>query len=148
MKIKFDFDLDACIQGLTIEASSVENAKEKLNSLSSEELLELLLEDDEAIIKDHNIGDIEYIITEQLVDVEIYDIQYDIQDYDLEDQGLSDDEIFKAVQKAKESLPSYLKFCNVELEENDDIEEILADAISDETGFCVQNFSYKIINRK
>jgi hypothetical protein len=47
--VTFDFSLDAWIQNVEIEADDIEEAKEKLNKMSLEELVE------EGYVKDFNI---------------------------------------------------------------------------------------------
>lgn len=54
----FDFSVDAWIEGLSIEADSIEEAKEKLLKYSLEEILE------EGYVKDYNLKDIDYIAKE------------------------------------------------------------------------------------
>lgn len=54
----FDFSVDAWIQGLSIEADSIEEAKEKLLKYSLEEVLE------EGYVKDCSFKDIDYTAEE------------------------------------------------------------------------------------
>ena len=49
----FDFDLDAWVTGIEIEADSIEEAKEKLNEMSISDIV------DEGFIKDFNIKDLD-----------------------------------------------------------------------------------------
>lgn len=54
--VTFDFSLDAWIQNVEIEADDIEEAKEKLNKMSLEDLVE------EGYVKDFNIKDLDYSV--------------------------------------------------------------------------------------
>ena len=54
--VTFDFSLFAWIQNVEIEADDIEEAKEKLNKMSLEELVE------EGYVKDFNIKDLDYSV--------------------------------------------------------------------------------------
>lgn len=54
--VTFDFSLDAWIQNVEVEADDIEEAKEKLNKMSLEDLIE------EGYVKDFNIKDLDYSV--------------------------------------------------------------------------------------
>ena len=82
-------------------------------------------------------------------EVKVYDIDYCIDEEDLEANDfdvdeMSEDEIEAAIQKIVATLPKELVL-TVECTE-DALEDVLVDAISEETGWLINNFQYEIIN--
>ena len=67
----------------------------------------------------------------------ITNIVYDITDEDAVDNGMT-------ITALKAKLPTtFITYCDYY--DEDDLEELLGDYISDETGFCVLSFEYKEI---
>ena len=142
MKVKFDFNLDAWIQNLEIEADSVEQAKDKLMSMSLEDMIEA-----GAYMKDFNIDSVDTEITEATYTVKVVSIDYAIESYDVDEfDTMSDEEVEAEIARVKSSLPQELE---LEIEcEPDDLDDYVADAISDETGWLVNDCEYEIVSKR
>ena len=79
--------------------------------------------------------------------VKVHDIDYCIELEDLESNGfdtenMSDVEIDAAIQKIRDTLPNELTL-EVECTE-EDLEDVVCDAISEETGWLINSFDYDI----
>lgn len=74
MKVKFDFNLQAWIQGIEIEADSIEEAENKLYRMTVEELIEA------GYIHTSDLSDVESEIVEQDYKVKVYNIEFDPED--------------------------------------------------------------------
>lgn len=74
MKIKFDFNLQAWIQDVEIEADSMEEAENKLYGMTVQELIEA------GYIHTSDLYDVEGEIVEQDYKVKVYNIQFDPED--------------------------------------------------------------------
>ena len=79
--------------------------------------------------------------------VKVHDIDYCIELEDLESNGfdtenMSDVEIDVAIQKIRDTLPNELTL-EVECTE-EDLEDVVCDAISEETGWLINSFDYDI----
>jgi len=142
MKVKFDFNLDAWIQNLEIEADSIEQAKDKLMSMSLEDMIEA-----GAYMKDFNIDSVDTEITEATYTVKVVSIDYAIESYDVDEfDTMSDEEVEAEIARVKSSLPQELE---LEIEcEPDDLDDYVADAISDETGWLVNDCEYEIVSKR
>ena len=142
MKVKFDFVLEAWMQGVEIEADSYEEALRKLYAMDVEDLIS------EGYIKESDIKQEEGVITEKTVKVKAYDIDYDVEPEDVdENEELTEDELDVKIAEVKESLPSELVF-EFDIEPDEDIEERIADEITLETNWLVDNFKYTIIEER
>ena len=71
MKVKFDFNLQAWIQDVEIEADSIEEAEEKLYRMTVAELIEA------GYIHTSDLDDVESEIVEQDYKVKVYNIEFD-----------------------------------------------------------------------
>lgn len=142
MKVKFDFNLDAWIQNLEIEADSVEQAKEKLMSMSLEDMIEA-----GAYMKDFNVESVDTEITEAVYTVKVVSVDYAVESYDVDEfDTMSDEEIEAEIARVKASLPQELE---LEIEcEPDDLNDYVADAITDETGWCINDCEYEIVSKR
>ena len=86
---------------------------------------------------------------ERLYKVKTTSIDYCIEPEDLdylwpENQDWDDEDYDREIAKIKEKLPQELYF---EIEcESEDLEELICDAISDETDWLIYSFDYKVIN--
>lgn len=142
MKVKFDFSLDVWMQGVEIEADSYEEALRKLYAMDVEDLIS------EGYIKESDIKNEEGVITEKTVKVRAYDIDYDVEPEDVdENEELTEDELDAKIAEVKESLPSELTF-EFDIEPDEDIEERIADEITSETNWLVDNFKYTIVEER
>lgn len=133
MKVVFDFNLNAWIKGVEVEATSYDDAVAKLHSMTFEEILEA------GYGKDFSLDDIDGSITERNVSVKVYDIEYDVE-YGEE----SDYESPEAYIQFINSLPTTLKL-NLVVEPQDDLESLIADEILYETNWAANNFRFMIL---
>ena len=74
MKVKFNFNLEAWIQDVEIEADSMEEAENKLYGMTVEELIEA------GYIHTSDLTDVEGEIVEQDYKVKVYNIEFDPED--------------------------------------------------------------------
>lgn len=74
MKVKFNFNLEAWIQDVEIEADSMEEAENKLYRMTVEELIEA------GYIHTSDLDDVEGEIVEQDYKVKVYNIEFDPED--------------------------------------------------------------------
>ena len=133
MKIKFNFNLSAWLDGVEVEAESYEDAVSKLYQMSFSELLE------EGFEKEFSIADVDGEILEKTVKARVYDLEYDLEEDNFD--SIAD------YAEALNSLPDELVL-TVVLGPNDDITEILADEITYQTGRYVNAFSHMIIEER
>lgn len=130
MKVKFNFNLNAWINGVEIEADSEEQAKEILFGMTFSELLE------DGYCKDFSITDVDSSVMERSVKVKAYDITYSIEEDDYE----SPEEYTQIINSLPDSL-----VLTVVLSPEDDLEEAIADEITYETNWLVENFRFMIL---
>lgn len=133
MKVVLDFNLNAWIKGVEVEATSYEDAVAKLHQMSLDEILET------GFSKDFTISDVDGQVVEKQVKVKVYDIEYDVEYGDE-----SDYESPEAYIQFINSLPTTLRV-TVTVEPNDDIEELIADEILYETKWAANNFRFMIL---
>ena len=74
MKVKFNFNLEAWIQDVEIEADSVEEAENKLYRMTVQELIEA------GYVHTSDLDDVESEIVEQDYKVKVYNIEFDPED--------------------------------------------------------------------
>jgi hypothetical protein len=74
MKVKFNFNLQAWIQDVEIEADSMEEAENKLYGMTVEELIEA------GYVHTSDLDDVEGEIVEQDYNVKVYNIEFDPED--------------------------------------------------------------------
>lgn len=142
MKVKFDFVLDVWMQGVEIEADSYEEALRKLYAMDVEDLIS------EGYIKESDIKQEDGEIVEKTVKVRAYDIDYDVEPEDVdENEEPTEDELDAKIAEVKESLPSELTF-EFDIEPDEDIEDRIADEITLETDWLVNNFKYVIVEER
>jgi hypothetical protein len=133
MKVLFDFNLNAWIKGVEIDADSYEDAVAKLHGMSFEELVEL------GYSKEFKLDDVDGYVIEKTVKVKAYDIEYSIEEEDYD----SPDEYTQIVN----ALPSELVL-EIVVEPDDDLEELIADEITYKTNWLVEHFSFMILEEK
>lgn len=130
MKVVLDFNLNAWIKGVEVEATSYEDAVAKLYQMTFDELIET------GFSKDFTISDVDGQVVEKQVKVKIYDIDYDVE----EDDYFNPEEYISVIN----SLPTTLTV-TLTVEPNDDIEELIADEILYQTKQTANNFNFMII---
>lgn len=133
MKVLFDFNLNAWIKGVEVDADSYEEAVAKLHGMSFEELVEL------GYSKEFKLDDVDGYVVEKTVKIKAYDIEYSIEEEDYD----SPDEYTQIIN----SLPSEL-VVEVRVEPNDDLEELIADEITYKTNWLVEHFNFMILEEK
>ena len=138
MRVKFNFNLEAWIEGVEIEADSEEEAKEKLYRMNAQELIEA------GYVNTSDVDDVEGEVIEKTLRVRAFDIEYDIEEDDYEDK----EDYIKIIN----SLPTELE---VEITVDKDLakyhldeEDLIADEITLETNRLVKNFKYTILEEK
>ena len=138
MIVKFNFNLEAWIEGVEIEADSEEEAKEKLYRMNAQELIEA------GYVNTSDVDDVEGEVIEKTLRVRAFDIEYDIEEDDYEDK----EDYIKIIN----SLPTELE---VEITVDKDLakyhldeEDLIADEITLETNRLVKNFKYTILEEK
>ena len=92
MKVKFDFNLQAWIQDVEIEADSIEEAEEKLYRMTVEELIEA------GYVHTSDLFDVEGEIVEQDYKVKVYNIKFepeDILEYGMDKDLPEEDDILE-----------------------------------------------------
>ena len=138
MIVKFNFNLEAWIEGVEIEADSEEEAREKLYRMNAQELIEA------GYVNTSDVDDVEGEVIEKTLRVRAFDIEYDIEEDDYEDK----EEYIQTIN----SLPTELE---VEITVDKDLakyhldeEDLIADEITLETNRLVKNFKYTILEEK
>ena len=133
MKVLFDFNLNAWIKGIEIDADSYEDALAKLHGMSFEELVEL------GYSKEFKLDDVDGYVIEKTVKVKAYDIEYSIEEEDYD----SPDEYTQVVN----ALPSELVL-EIRVEPDDYLEELIDDEITYKTNWLGEHFSFMILEEK
>ena len=131
---RLDFNLEAWIQHLEIEADSEEEAKEKLYKMTLEEILE-----EGAIVEDTAISDIDCEVISADYKIHVSHIEYDITEDDVEYTNLT-------VEQVVETLPTELDI-EVSWHTWDDLEDLIVDELSDKTGYMIADYTYTILNK-
>ena len=130
MKVILDFNLNARIKDVEVEATSYEDAVSKLHQMSLDEILET------GFSKDFTIDDVDGQVVEKQVKVKVYDIEYNVEEDDYESP--------EAYIQFINSLPTTLRL-NLTVEPDDDIEDLIADEILYETKQTVDTFRFMIL---
>lgn len=133
MRVKFNFNLQAWVEDVEIEADSIEKAESKLYGMTVQELIEA------GYIHTSDLNDVEATVMEKTVKVTAYDLEYIIEEDDFE----STEEYIETIN----NLPTELTF-EITVEPNDDIETLIADEITFITDWMVEHFNYVIVDEK
>lgn len=133
MKMRFGFDIDIDMEDVEVEGNSIEDCKNKLFQMSVQEMLEA-----GGYVKNYTIDDVDYDILESTLQVECKNIEYDLDEDELD---------FEEVK----NLPTELTV-TVTVEDRDDIEDAIKDAITFENGligyYPVKSLDYKILKQE
>lgn len=133
MKFKMDFNLQAWVQGIEIEAISEEEAKEKLARMSVEDIIS------EGYVKDNDIDSVDATVVSKTISVKATDIQYDFEEV-LED-GVSVDKLI-----------SEISVSDIEVDATEDEDEQIKDIVESEVyniaGLFPTSFEYTITEVK
>lgn len=146
MKMKFDFMLNLWLQEVEVEGDSEEECLDNLRKMTAEEILE------HAFIKDSNLKDVDGEIVEQSYEIRVKNVKYDISVvdiiYHLEKEGIEDpspEEIEKKLAELEKTLPNSFKLTFTCAQE--DLEDYIADELSDKTGVSIKDFTYTILKK-
>ena len=133
MKIRFGLDIDIDMEDVEVEGNNIEDCKNKLFQMSVQEMLEA-----GGYVKNYTIDDVDYDILESTLQVECKNIEYDLDEDELD---------FEEVK----NLPTELTV-TVTVEDRDDIEDAVKDAIAFENGsvgyYPVKSLDYKILKQE
>jgi hypothetical protein len=131
MKVKFDFNLQAWIQDVEIEADSIEEAEEKLYRMTVQELIEA------GYIHTSDLDDVDAEIVEQDYNVKVYNIEFDPEDileYGMDKDLPEEDDVLE------------FAFNDIRVErEFSDLSDYISDAIFDKYGIEPTNFDFDIV---
>lgn len=144
MKVTFDFVAQVWLRDLTIEADSIEDAKEKLSQLAAYGMFKVSEETESAIevinpgyVKNVELSDIDYAVEYSDFKVAVTNIIY-------EPDAFQDEEDFEAMVKY---LPTEMSLEFEDIEE-DKLTDEIDDAIWLNTGLYPANYDYKVISKK
>lgn len=135
MTINLNFNLEAWVKNLAINAESEEAAIEKLKSMS----LADILEEDAAIDSEMKITEIETSVADYDLTVQVTEIEYDL------DPEIMD---ISVIEYLKNLLP---KEQNIELTgvtDEDDLEELIKDYIFADTNYDTKSFKFQIVEKR
>lgn len=135
MIVNLDFNLNAWIKQLTLEAPSEKEAIEKLMHMSLEEIIEA-----GAIINsDLKISDIDTEVSEYDLVVQVSEIEYDL-----------DPEIMDAsvIEYLKAFLPRERTLTIRSVTDSDDVEDLIKDELYLDTKYNTKSFEFQIIEKK
>lgn len=134
MVVNLNFNLEAWIKQLSIEALSEEDAIQQLMSMSLAELVEA-----GAIIADKKITDVTSTISEYSLIVQVSNIKWDL------DPEIMD---VNVIEYLKSFLPKELKVTLENVTDADEVKELVSDALFIETNYNAEDFDFEIIETK
>ena len=134
MVVNLNFNLEAWIKQLSIEALSEEDAIQQLMSMSLAELVEA-----GAIIADKKITDVTSTISEYSLIVQVSNIKWNL------DPEIMD---INVIEYLKNFLPGELKVTLEDVTDTDDIKELISEALFLETNYDAESFDFEIIETK
>ena len=135
MVVNLNFNLEAWVKSLKIEAASREDAIKKLMGMSLSEIIE------EGAVVDSNlkITDIDTEVKEYDLVVAVSNIVYDL------DPEIMDTSV---IEYLKGFLPTSGTMTLSGVENDDDIEDLIRDELYSETNYDVTSFDYKVLEKK
>ncbi len=135
MKFVVDLNVNAWLKAIEIEAKNEDEAKELLDGMSLEEMLETGYE------RDLEVSDVDITLESYNLSVKVDNITYDINEEDLRDNNVESEEDLNLPRTME------LKLYDLESEEDDDIEDAIKSEIEFMTDFIVDEFTYEIIEK-
>lgn len=135
MVVNLNFNLEAWVKSLNIEADSREDAIKKLMDMSLGEIIE----EGAVVDSDLKITDIDTEVKEYDLVVAVSNIVYDL---DPEIMGTS------VIEYLKGFLPTSGTMTLSGVENDDDIEDLIRDELYSETNYDVTSFDYKVLEKK
>ena len=128
MEFEFDFNISAWMQGVKVEAASLEEAKEKLGRMTLAELLE------EGTVKQTDITDLDYKETEATYEVLVTDVHLDPAFYEYDTEA----------ERAEIVNRNFGDFnFKVQLSEDEDFDDAIESALEESTELS-GNWTYKL----
>lgn len=128
MEFEFDFNISAWMQGVKVEAASLEEAKEKLGRMTLAELLE------EGIVKQTDITNLDYKETEATYEVLVTDVHLDPAFYEYDTEA----------ERAEIVNRNFGEFnFKVQLSEDEDFDDAIESALEESTELS-GNWTYKL----
>lgn len=134
MIVNLNFALDAWVRQLTLEASSEEEAIEKLNNMTLEELVEAGVVAQNITITDISTEVVEYDLVAQVSEIE-YDLDPEIMDTSV-------------IEYLKAFLPKERTLTLRGVTDADDLEDIIKDELYLDTKYDTKSFEFQIIEKK
>lgn len=135
MIVNLNFNIEAWIKQLSIEAASEKDAVNKLMQMTLDEIVA-----EGAIINsDIKITDIDTDIASYSVIAQVSEIEYDL---DPEIVGVD------VMEYLKNILPKSLKVVLDDVTDADEIEDLIKDAIFYETNYDTESFKFQILETK
>ena len=135
MNINLNFNIEAWVKQLSIEAPSEKEAVEKLMHMTLEEIMEAGAVIDSAM----NYKDIETTISDYDLIVQVSEIEYDL-----------DPEIMDAsvIEYLKTLLPKEQTVTIRGVTDSDDVEDLIKDELLGNTDYEAKSFEFKIVEKK
>jgi hypothetical protein len=136
MIVNFDFNLEAWVKQLHIEADSLEAAKEKFMNMTLSEILS-----DDSLVADTNydITEVDTTILEYDLVVKVTDIEYDFESEDLTPA---------VADYLRARLPRERE-CTITITKPTDVEEdLIRDELQVDTSYDIKSFNYEVIAKK
>lgn len=135
MTVNLNFNLEAWVKSLNIEATSEEEAIKKLMSMTLAEIIE------EGAVVDSNLK-----ITDVDTEVHEYDLVVSVSDitYDLDPEVMDT----SVIEYLKGLLPTKRTFTLSGISSDDEIEDRIRDEIYGETDYDAADFKYDVIEKK
>ena len=128
MEFEFDFNISAWMQGVKVEAASLEEAKEKLGRMTLAELLE------EGTVKQTDITDLDYKETEATYEVLVTDVHLDPAFYEYDTEA----------ERAEIVNRNFGEFnFKIQLSEDEDFDDAIESALEESTELS-GNWTYKL----
>lgn len=134
MLVNFNFNLEAWVKNVEVEADSIEEATEKLKQLSFLELVE-------GSVSDFTLENIEGNIVRQDLKVQATDIEYDF------DPKIID---ISVIEYLKKFLPTELVVTLKGITDSDldDLEDLVKYAVFDETNYEVKSLKFHLLEKQ
>ena len=133
MTVNLNFNLEAWIKNVQIEAESEEAAIENLRSMSFSDIIY-----DAEVDSELKITNVETTVADYTLEVHVSDVEYDL-----------DPEIIdvSVIEYLKNFLPKDWNITFKGVTEDDDVEELLKDYIFDETNYDTKSLKFQILKK-
>lgn len=133
MNVQLNFNLEAWVKNVLVEADSEEAAIEKLMSMSFSDLIY-----DAEIDSDFKISNVDAKVIDYTLEVSVTEVEYDL------DPEIMD---VSVIEYLKNLLPKDWSITLEGVQEDDDIEDLIKDYIFDETNYGTKSFKFQILKK-